>query len=464
MRKKILSLFLALVTSVGMMHAAVDDSGSCGDGLTWELNGGVLTISYDGEGTGEMYDFGYEYDESPVNVAPWKENKSEITTVIVGDGVKSIGNHAFNDLSENFTAVTIANSVERIGLNAFMNAEEITEITLPSSLKTIDEQGFANCGFTSITIPSGVTSIGYRAFCYCRGLTSLTCEATTPPTLASGVFYKISGTSSIPLYVPNGSVDAYTAAAQWNAFNVQAIPAPYAVEFALGDAEGTAPAAVDVTIGKHITMPVNKTMYKAGYTLTGWSDGVNTYPIGESFTPANDVVLTPVFTANEADLLNASSNVTVKWYFGGDNGAPTTSYEGTSGLLVAQATIGDKTVDVKLAIDATSGKFAPQPTTEWAQVVVGTIFTYPYKEGMTVNVGNYKSKVTYYIADAEGKVTCGENDHYSFIQVTYPASQPTGVEDVQSDKVQATKFFRDGQLLIEKNGKTYTITGSVINE
>ena len=110
----------------------------CGDGLTWELNGGVLTISYDGVGTGEMYDFDYEYDQNPVNVAPWKENKSAITTVIVGDGVKSIGNYAFNDLSENFTAVTIANSVERIGVNAFMNAKWITEITLPSSLKTID--------------------------------------------------------------------------------------------------------------------------------------------------------------------------------------------------------------------------------------------------------------------------------------------------------------------------------------
>ena len=200
----------------------------------------------------------------------------------------------------------------------------------------------------------------------------------------------------------------------------------YVVEFALGDAEGTAPATLDVTVGEGIAMPVNKTMYKAGYTLTGWSDGVNTYPIGQSFTPANDVVLTPVFTANEADLLNASSDVTVKWYFGGDNGAPTTSYEGNSGLLVAQATIGDKTVDVKLAIDATSGKFAPQSDTEWAQVVVGTIFTYPYKAGITVNVGNYKSNVTYYIADAEGKVVCYyENDYYSFIEVTYPASAPT---------------------------------------
>ena len=93
-------------------------------------------------------------------------------------------------------------------------------------------------------------------------------------------------------------------------------PAPtpvtsYVVEFALGDAEGTAPTTVDVTIGEDITMPVNKTMYKAGYTLTAWSDGVNTYPIGQPFTPANDVVLTPVFTANQADLLNASSDVTV---------------------------------------------------------------------------------------------------------------------------------------------------------
>ena len=227
----------------------------------------------------------------------------------------------------------------------------------------------------------------------------------------------------------------------------------YQVSFALSDAEGSAPAAVDVTIGEALTMPVNKTMCKDGYTLTGWSDGVNTYPIGESFTPANDVVLTPVFTANEADLLNASNDVTVKWYFGGGNGAPTTSYEGTSGLLVAQATIGDKTVDVKLAIDATSGKFAPQPTTEWAQVTVGTIFTYPYKEGMTVKVDNYKSNVTYYIADAEGKVTCCENDHYSFIEVTYPASTPTPAVVIgdPNDADQVTAFLNtyNGQTIDE---------------
>jgi len=225
----------------------------------------------------------------------------------------------------------------------------------------------------------------------------------------------------------------------------------YAVEFALGDAEGVAPAALDVTIGEDITMPVNKTMYKEGYTLTGWSDGVNTYAIGESFTPANDAVLTPVFTANEADLLNASTDVTVKWYFGGDNGAPVMHLEGSAGLLVAQATIGDKTVDVKLSIDATSGKFVPQPTTEWAQVRVGTIFTYPYKEGMTVDVHTYSGNVTYYVAD--GNVTCGTNDYYSFIEVTYPASAPTTAVKIgdPNDADQVTAFLNtyEGQTIDE---------------
>jgi Listeria/Bacterioides repeat len=260
----------------------------------------------------------------------------------------------------------------------------------------------------------------------------------------------------IEVTIAMGSTENKSYTAHWTEIPV------YAVEFALGDAEGTAPAALDVTIGEDITMPVNKTMYKEGYTLTGWSDGVNTYAIGNSFTPANDVVLTPVFTANEADLLNASSEVTVKWYFGGDNGAPTMLLQGATGLLVAQATIGDKTVDVKLSIDATSGKFAPQPTTEWANVQVGTIFTYPYKEGMTVNVGTYSGNVTYYVAN--GNVTCGKNDLYSFIEVTYPASTPgpsTAIDNANAN-ANAVKVIRNGQLLIERDGKTYNAQGAKV--
>ena len=41
----------------------------------------------------------------------------------------------------------------------------------------------------------------------------------------------------------------------------------------------------------------------------------------------------------------------------------------------------------------------------------------------------------------------------------YVRSVPTGVEDVQSDKVQSTKVLRDGQVLISRDGKAYDLLG-----
>ena len=83
---------------------------------------------------------------------------------------------------------------------------------------------------------------------------------------------------------------------------------------------------------------------------------------------------------------------------------------------------------------------------------------------MTVNVDNYKSYVTYYIADEEGKVSCGENDYYSFIKVTYPASTPGPSTAIDNANVNANavKFLRDGQLLIERDGKTYNAQGAQV--
>ena len=50
-------------------------------------------------------------------------------------------------------------------------------------------------------------------------------------------------------------------------------------------------------------------------------------------------------------------------------------------------------------------------------------------------------------------------DHIVF---TIGAAEPTAVENVQTNHVQATKFFRDGMLLIEKNGKIYNATGAEV--
>jgi len=245
----------------------------------------------------------------------------------------------------------------------------------------------------------------------------------------------------------------------------------YTVGFALGDAEGSAPAAVNVTIGDALAMPANRTMYKAGYTLTGWSDGVNTYAIGADFTPTSDIVLTPVFTANAEDALQGK---TVRWYFGTDNGAPEMHLEGGSGtgFLIAQADPTGTPVDVKLYIDATSGKFKNTELGDarWAQVNAGTVMTFFSEEGAIVRVwamneptestldGNTKSAwesniATYAAAPAAGISTytvIGSATWYGYLEVTYPTPAPTFVVlstnvDPNDAGVYYTTFF-DGSI------------------
>ncbi|MCD7861819.1 MAG: leucine-rich repeat domain-containing protein, partial [Oscillospiraceae bacterium] len=113
-------------------------SGTCGDDLTWVLENGVLTIS----GTGEMKDY------SIPQYVPWNESTSSITTVIIEDGVTTIGCNAFNRC-------------------------KLTSITIPDSVTYIGDWAFCVCSsLTSVTIGHGVTTIGDWAFYECSSLTS----------------------------------------------------------------------------------------------------------------------------------------------------------------------------------------------------------------------------------------------------------------------------------------------------
>jgi hypothetical protein len=90
--------------------------------------------------------------------------------------VTEIGDSAFDSTQGHLvTSVTIPNSVNTIGYNAFQDCAVLTSVAIPDSVIVIDGAAFYGCtGLTSVTIPDSVIFIDSNAFTGCSGLTSLT--------------------------------------------------------------------------------------------------------------------------------------------------------------------------------------------------------------------------------------------------------------------------------------------------
>ena len=163
MKKRIASILLAVMMIVTLLPLGLVDtayaaetanSGTCGDNVTWRLSDdGTLTIS----GTGDMADF--EWDGTP-----WCSVSSQVKSVVIKDGVTSIGDCAFGGCIS-LTSVSIPDGVISIGFAAFESCSLLTGVTIPNSVTGIGDYAFGYCSsLISVTIPGSVTSIGEAAF------------------------------------------------------------------------------------------------------------------------------------------------------------------------------------------------------------------------------------------------------------------------------------------------------------
>lgn len=139
-------------------------SGTCGTNLTWELtNEGELTI----EGTGEMEN----YESS--SKYPWYSCQSAIKSVIINEGVTTVGDYAF-PIYTNLINLSLPNTIKIIGKNAFDTCEKLTSLIIPEGCTTIGYGAFLYCsGLNTITLPNSLTSIGDYAFASCWNIESL---------------------------------------------------------------------------------------------------------------------------------------------------------------------------------------------------------------------------------------------------------------------------------------------------
>lgn len=164
------------------------ESGTCGKNLTWELKDGVLTIN----GTGEMecLDFDQFYS--------WHDNRDEIKSIVISEGVTSIEYCAFSSFS-NLTSVEIPTSVTNIEEKAFCECDSLTSVEIPTSVTNIGPYAFFSCdSLTSVKIPIGVTSMGEAAFASCNNLTSVEIPSSIT-SIVVGIFQDCSNLTSVKI-------------------------------------------------------------------------------------------------------------------------------------------------------------------------------------------------------------------------------------------------------------------------
>ena len=168
--------------------------GTCGENVTWKLTeDGTLTIS----GTGAMEDYDW-------HGAPWDSLGNTIVSVIIEDGVTSIGSAAFFRCGS-ILSVSIPESVTSIGDSAFNDCGSLESIILPDSLTSIGSYAFSDCtSLESIILPDGLNSIGEYAFAWCCSLTDVTLP-NGMESIDNAVFYDCDSLKNIT--IPVGARD-----------------------------------------------------------------------------------------------------------------------------------------------------------------------------------------------------------------------------------------------------------------
>lgn len=137
-----------------------------------------------------------------------------ITSVTIPNTVNELGGCVFESCKK-LRNVSLPNSITDIPDSTFNACSSLTNIIIPNSVTRIGSSAFYYCNLSSINIPSGVTFMGDEVFARNSGMTSVTVNAITPPTLGSKVF---DYTNNCPIYVPCESVEAYKAASDWHSY------------------------------------------------------------------------------------------------------------------------------------------------------------------------------------------------------------------------------------------------------
>lgn len=223
MKKRLISLLLAFSMMLTFLPAGAVSAfaeGNLGPYDCGETPGTVtatLSPNSDGKetytltitGNGPMANYNGYKTSSNNSCAPWCEKIQNITRLIVGDGVTTLGddilsysyydNSGYHSFHSNLCEVELPKGLSCIGASAFCDSSDLDEVKIPSTVTKIKDSAFWGCtGLKEIELPPQLEEVGYNSFYGCSGLTEITIPSSVK-TIRSGAFEKCYNLESVTL-------------------------------------------------------------------------------------------------------------------------------------------------------------------------------------------------------------------------------------------------------------------------
>ena len=418
-----------------------------------------------GSGMGPLYNYYHSYDEiivgDEVEVIPANllRDQRKIDTIMLPESVESIGQNAFNGCTK-LQYINIPENVQTIGKAAFYNCSALTSLKLPKGISEVYGSTFYGCkSLKRINLPEGVTAVGESAFSGC--------------TISESAFANMSAQKE--LVIPD-KVITVSGHAFENWKNLEKLTIGKGVML-FGDQTFAGDSAIKEIQTLCATPPVISAGTFNGVPDSAW---LSVIPGTESLYQS-DANWSRFRLTNLPDTMYVPKNVTVE--------AETTTAMFTwptdSAATTYQIDIyKDGTKFCSLTLDAYGRllgiSFAPGRRIAEEQTAANNVYALSFM----VTGLDPASRYNYVLSalDADGKplhvyvgdfATQGyqgelQGDGVEVIP-TPPiipgnpeAKKPTGIDEVQSDKVQGTKVILDGKLYLLYKGKMYDVRGNQI--
>ncbi|MGN0483862.1 MAG: leucine-rich repeat protein [Lachnospiraceae bacterium] len=169
------------------------DGGTLGTTMHWELTKNQIEDQTEDQTKNQTFTISGqgEMPNAEDGILPWEAYKDSIQTVVIGEGITSICDQAFQNST--VSSASIPSSVQTIGQSAFYQCENLTQIDIrePQYWRFVSAGGMA----------SGITTIGPEAFYMCKKLENLD-FANRVQEIGSGAFYGCASLKNVE--IPNG--------------------------------------------------------------------------------------------------------------------------------------------------------------------------------------------------------------------------------------------------------------------